>query len=153
MSRDRSYPRPHSLGAPPTQQYNGQDWAIADEDPGEHFVYGPPTVTLAAATLGPPLVPGALQEVTYQITNRHHHVYLVTMNSTGAFLVQIKVGDRYIFNTPQHSANIFGQGGSPMPFLRPLRTRVNDIVYFDLQDLSGAANTVYITMHGVELRS
>jgi hypothetical protein len=129
-----SYRRPHyHLGAPPPPELGpfSQIGREEDEDnPGMHFVYGPPPCTLVASA-GAGQV-GAMQEVTYQVQNNDHHGYYLTAESTGPFL------------------NVFGTGGSPMPFLVPIRTRENDIIYFDLQDISGAANTVYISVIGVE---
>lgn len=156
MPRDRQYPfrNPHFLGAPPEPRQGVDSQISGDypgEDPGDHFVYGPPTTTLQACTLGPPLVTLPAVEISYQVNNRRHHGYHLVAQSTGPFLVQIKVGSKYIFNTPQHSANVFGTSGSnPAPYLRPIECDPNDIVYFDLQDISGALNTVYISVIGVE---
>lgn len=111
------------------------------DEPGFHFHYGPPPVTLAA---------NASQEISYQVTNHDHHAYYLTAYSTGNFTCLIKVGDRLMSNVPVHSGLMFGQGGSPMPLLAPLRMRKNDIIYFNLTDISNAQNTIYISLIGVE---
>lgn len=133
------------LGQAPVAQ-TGPDAFISrhdeDEEPGFHFHYGPPPTTLQA---------NGSTEISYQVTNHDHDAYYLTAQSTGAFTCTIKVGDRLMSNIPIHSANLFGQGGSPMPLLVPLRTRKNDIIYFDITDISGQQNTIYITLTGVEV--
>jgi hypothetical protein len=143
------------LGAPPMPEL-GRRSQLTAENPGLHFSYTPGVATLPPGTApvaGPPYVagiPGKLIEVSYQITNNDHDGYHLLVQATGPFLVQIKVGTRYIFNDYQHGFNIFGSQGHPMPFLIPIKTRLNDIVYFELQDISWQYNNVYITVTGAE---
>jgi hypothetical protein len=153
MPRDRRYPlspseRQRFFGAAPQFDAVRPD-DEEEDDLGQHFGYGPQQgVALPAGTA---LAPGTLTQLQYQVNNKRHHGFYLKCQSTGPFLVNIKVGSRYLYNTAMHSANVFGtSAGSPGPYLRPQVTDTNDTVIFECQDISGATNYLYIHVDGVE---
>jgi hypothetical protein len=123
--------------------------------PGFPFTYSPGMAVLLNG-VGTPTAPGTLTTIQYTVTDATHDVFFKLAVSTGPFLVQIRVGDRYTSQVAGNGVNavrselVFGNSAaSPGLWLRSLHTKTNDIVYFDLYDVSGAPNYVSIAMDGI----
>lgn len=74
----------------------------------------------------------------------------VRAQSTGDFLVQARIdnSDRILMNIPVASSAFCGTGQRPAPLHKPLMLSANTTVSFDLTDLSGSPNAVYLYFFG-----
>ena len=71
----------------------------------------------------------------------------------GAFMVQILVANVAMSEAPVHGYTVISNvPGQPMRLFLPMRCRQQDTIQFNLSDISGQANVVYITVRGVQLR-
>lgn len=73
--------------------------------------------------------------------------------STGEFLAFMRTdaSDRQLMDDPCHSATVFGTAERPYEFPKPLLLAPNTTISFDLTDLSGAANELYVTLGGFKV--
>jgi len=126
-----------TLGAIP-----GAAPAMPQVDPGMHYTYGVEALPLGA---------NAQVARQIQVVNHSFRANFLVAQSDGAFSCRLRVGDRYLSNIPIHSGNLFGTAANPMPLLVPISATKNDIIIFELQDLSGAPNNIRIGLIGVEL--
>lgn len=73
--------------------------------------------------------------------------------STGDVLYFMRTdsSDRQLQNTPIHSRNYAGTAQRPAPLHKPLLLPANTTLSFDISDLSGAQNEVYLTLAGFKV--
>jgi hypothetical protein len=77
----------------------------------------------------------------------------VRAQSNGDFLVQARIdnSDRILMNLPVASSAFCGTGQRPAPLHKPLLLSANTTVSFDLTDLSGSPNAVYLYFFGFKV--
>lgn len=137
-----TYPRSGRMGATAVPVGTPATALQPVQDPGMHYTYGIEQLPLNA---------NAQAQAQVQVLNHDFEADFLVVNSTGVFSCRIRIGDRYLSNIPIHSANLFGTAQNPMPLLSPLKIRKNDIVIFELTELSGANNNIRIGLIGREL--
>lgn len=73
--------------------------------------------------------------------------------STGNFLSKTYSASnkRGYQNQPVHNLNFWGSAQNPFPLLSPVYFQQQSAILIDLQDISGAGNTIYVALAGVEL--
>jgi hypothetical protein len=113
----------------------------APVDPGMPYSYGVEALALAG---------NASIQKQIQVVNHDFKAYFLMGVSTGKFSCKIRVGDRYLSNIAIHSDNLFGSSVAPMPLLSPIMAKKNDLVIFEITDLSGAPNDIRISLNGIE---
>lgn len=71
--------------------------------------------------------------------------------STGAYLLTIKDGgtERELSNKPLHNNTIIGNGNLPYVLSQPYLIKRRGSIIFNISDLSGASNSVQITLGGI----
>lgn len=117
--------------------------AAPPPNPGLHYTFALPTTTLAA---------NQQLLISQQVIDYDFEGHFLVAYSTGYFTAQFQIGStRWLSNNPIHSANLFGTGSAPMPFIVPLKFAQGELISCTLQDISGAQNTVYIAIHGRQL--
>jgi hypothetical protein len=134
------YPRMGATSAPVAAPAPAAPAPIAD--PGMHFTYGIDQLALAGNAQAAPQV---------QVVNHSFRASFLVALSTGPFSCRLRVGDRYLSNIAIHSDNLFGTAQAPMPLLAPIAVDKNDLIIFEITDLSGAPNDIRIALIGVEL--
>lgn len=154
MSRDRNFP----FGDPRYMARQINEPVVPDfpgEALGEHYGYGVNGLLPASAGAGQA---GAVTTLQYVVFDNAHNIhtatYLASQKTASGldFQVMVRIGSRYLFNAAMPAGLVFGNAaGSPAPWLRALKTKTNDIVYFDCQDLSGVVggNNVWILFNGL----
>lgn len=83
----------------------------------------------------------------------HFLVHKITAIRTGAALITVKDGasDRQWMNVATHIDNFAGNAQFPNILAAPRFVFKGTVINFTVQDLTGAANTVQITLHGEKL--
>lgn len=78
---------------------------------------------------------------------------LFTGSSTGAYSIFLRTdsSDRQLMQTAVHSSSVIGTGERPFPLPKPLLLAPNTTVSFEVTDLSGAPNDVWVTMCGFKV--
>lgn len=73
--------------------------------------------------------------------------------STGDYLVNIRLAgsDRILMNEPIHSVAFVGTAERPAILSKPLLIQPNSSINYDLTDLSGASNEVYLAWGGFKV--
>jgi hypothetical protein len=73
--------------------------------------------------------------------------------STGDFLVQARIdnSDRILMNIPVASSAFVGTGQRPAPLHKPLMLSANTTVSFDITDISGSPNDVFLYFFGFKV--
>lgn len=59
--------------------------------------------------------------------------------------------DRQLMNQPVNSNNLFGTGQWPSPLRKPFLIPANTTLSFDLTDISGAQNQIWLTLAGFKV--
>lgn len=59
--------------------------------------------------------------------------------------------DRQLMNQPVHSSNFLGTAQRPAPLNKPLLIPANTTLSFDLTDLSGVQNEIWLTLSGFKV--
>lgn len=74
-------------------------------------------------------------------------------SSTGDYLLFARIdnSDRQLMNIPTHSSAFVGTGQRPAPLHKPLLLPANTTISFDLTDLSGQGNDIYLYFMGFKL--
>lgn len=77
----------------------------------------------------------------------------ISGRSTGAYLLNfLGTGKSELLNNkPLHSSTVIGTGNLPYPLPFPVILRKSGNFVIDVSDLSGAANTIEIQLHGIAL--
>lgn len=73
--------------------------------------------------------------------------------STGdlLFFVRTDSSDRQLENEPIHSSNFMGTAQRPAPLHKPLLLPANTTLSFDITDISGATNQLWLTLAGFKI--
>lgn len=73
--------------------------------------------------------------------------------STGdlLFFMRMDSSDRQLQNIPVHSSNFMGTAQRPAPLRKPLLLPANTTISFDITDLSGSANQIWLTLSGFKV--
>jgi hypothetical protein len=73
--------------------------------------------------------------------------------SSGDFLVQARIdsSDRILMNIPVASSSFVGTGQRPAPLHKPLVLPANTTVSFDLTDISGSPNDIFLYFVGFKV--
>lgn len=73
--------------------------------------------------------------------------------STGdlSFFVRTDSSDRQLENIAVHSSNFMGTAQRPAPLHKPLLMPANTTLSFDLADLSGSTNQLFLTLAGFKI--
>ena len=73
--------------------------------------------------------------------------------STGdlLFFYRMDSSDRQLMNIPVHSSNFMGTAQRPAPLRKPLLLPANTTISFDITDLSGASNQLWLTLSGFKV--
>lgn len=82
-----------------------------------------------------------------------HIVTKITGASTGAYslFVRSDSSDRQYMTVPVHSDAMIGTAEHPFPLPKPMLLAPNTTLSFDLQDLSGQPNDVWLTLWGFKV--
>ena len=80
-------------------------------------------------------------------------VKAISGRSTGAYLLNfLGTGKSELLNNkPLHNSTVIGTGNLPYPLPFPIVLRRSGSFVIDVSDLSGAANTIEIQLHGIAL--
>lgn len=129
--------------------YNGSFWIAVQGTTGN--APGPASAYWQAFNSN--VNPGAAVNATFSIINDDFDGIDLMAYWTGPFLAQILVANVAMSPSPVHGYSIFSNvPGQPQRLFLPMRCRNQDTVQFNLQDISGSPNVVYITVRGVQLK-
>ena len=103
------------------------------------------SVSLAANGAGSIVIitPSRFDFLVKSISGRSTGTYLLNFLGTGK--------SELLNNKPLHSSTVIGTGNLPYPLPFPVLLRKSESFVIDVSDLSGAANTIEIQLHGIAL--
>jgi len=103
------------------------------------------TTQLAANGIQRPTVPTSADAA--------HIITHVAGASTGEYTLFLRTdsSDRQLMRIPVHSAAMVGTAELPFKLPKPLLAAPNTTISFEIQDLSGLANDVYLTLWGFKV--
>ncbi len=73
------------------------------------------------------------------------------VNGNMLIFMRTDSSDRQLMNQPVHSNNFLGTAQRPAPLNKPLLIPANTTLSFDLTDLSGAQNEIWLTLSGFKV--
>lgn len=99
------------------------------------------------------LVANAAGLLTINITDHAFRWDLAAAVSTGVFTSRVMDGKnkRPFSNQQIHNQNFWGTAQNPFPLLTPYVFPKRGSILIEVTDISGAGNTIRVTLHGIEL--
>ena len=132
---------------------SGQQWQVCPlcdgtgvfNGPGRFFEYTQTFVLTSLQALN--------QQQIAQVLDSDFKAMFAMATSTGNFTSKIYSSSdkRGYSNQQTHSALFWGTAQNPFPLLSPIYFKSQSAILLDLTDLSGAGNTIYVSLAGVEL--